>query len=47
MAKENGAKLIEINPKKSALTAECDLFLAGKTGEILPMIIKQISSNGL
>ena len=39
IAKKNGARLIEINPKESALTAKCDLFLRGKTGEILPMII--------
>lgn len=42
-AKDNGAKLIEINPKESALTAKCDLFLPGKTGEVLPLIMKQIS----
>ncbi|MDX9785295.1 MAG: NAD-dependent deacylase [Desulfobacterales bacterium] len=44
IAKENGAKLIEINPKESALTAKCDLFLPGKTGKILPMIVEQISA---
>ena len=42
IAKENGARLIEINPKESALTVRCDLFLPGKTGEILPMIVKKI-----
>ena len=42
MAKEKGARLIEINPKKSALTLKCDLFLPGKTGEVLPIIVKQI-----
>jgi len=42
LAKRNGAKLIEINPKESALTSKCDLFLPGKTGEILPMIVENI-----
>jgi len=41
-AKEKGAKLIEINPAESALTARCDLFLPGKTGEILPEIVQKI-----
>lgn len=42
LAKQNGAKLIEINPQESALTPQCDLFLPGKTGEILPMIVKKM-----
>ena len=42
VAKERGAKLIEVNPKQSALTSKCDLFLPGKTGEILPMIVQGI-----
>jgi NAD-dependent deacetylase len=42
IAKEHHAKLIEINPKESALTDRCDLFLPGKTGEILPMIIQHV-----
>jgi len=41
LAKQNGAKLIEINPQESALTSQCDLFLPGKTGVILPEIIKK------
>ncbi|MGV8073108.1 MAG: Sir2 family NAD-dependent protein deacetylase [Syntrophobacteraceae bacterium] len=46
MAKENGAKLIEINPKESALTERCDLFLPGKTGEILPIILEKVLRGG-
>lgn len=42
IAKDNGAKLIEINPNRSALTDMCDLFLPGKTGEVLPVILKNI-----
>lgn len=43
-AKKNGAKLIEINPNESMLTARCDLFLPGKTGEILPEIVQKIKA---
>ena len=38
-ARAGGACLIEINPRESALTEQCDLFLEGKTGDILPRII--------
>ena len=39
MAKSRGALLVEINPRKSALSDQCDLFLEGNTGEILPRIV--------
>jgi len=42
IARERGAKLIEINPRESDLTTHCDLFLPGKTGEILPGIVQEI-----
>jgi len=42
IAKKKDAKLIEINPVESVLTARCDLFLPGKTGEILPEIVQKI-----
>lgn len=38
-ALSKGAKLIEINPKKSPFTKNCDIFLEGKTGELLPEIV--------
>lgn len=41
-ARSGGARLIEINPKTSALTAQCDLFLEGKTGDILPRIVSSL-----
>jgi len=34
-----GAKLIEINPQKSPFTKNCNIFLEGKTGELLPKTI--------
>ena len=42
IAKDNGARLIEINPNESALTETCDIYLQGKTGEILPDIAKGV-----
>ncbi|MDY6856129.1 MAG: Sir2 family NAD-dependent protein deacetylase [Thermodesulfobacteriota bacterium] len=39
IAQSGGAHLIEINPKRSALTMQTDLFLEGTTGEILPTIL--------
>lgn len=39
IAKSRGALLVEINPRESALSDQCDLFLEGNTGEILPLIV--------
>ena len=41
-ARSEGTRLIEINPKKSALTSQCDLFLEGETGVILPRIVSSL-----
>ena len=41
-AREAGAAIIEVNPKKSALTPLADLFLKGPTGEVLPRVIDEI-----
>lgn len=41
-AQSEGAVLIEINPRRSALTEQCDLFLEGKTGDILPGIVSSL-----
>jgi NAD-dependent deacetylase len=37
-AKERGARLVEINPAPTPLTPHCDFLLAGKAGEILPLL---------
>ncbi len=37
-AKRNGAFLIEINPEPTPLTDYADAFLAGKAGELLPLL---------
>jgi len=45
-AKSQGAFLIEINPMRSALTEQCDLFIEGKTGDILPRIVSDLKGGG-
>jgi len=42
VAKEAGARLIEINIEDSAITPIVNLFIQGKSGEILPRIVKRI-----
>jgi NAD-dependent deacetylase len=45
VAKRNGAKVIEINPGKSAYTGQItDIYLAGKAGEILPQLVDFLKS---
>ncbi|HHT47245.1 MAG TPA: NAD-dependent deacylase [Firmicutes bacterium] len=44
IAKKNGARVIEVNPVRSHLTASVtDVFLKGKAEEILPVIEKGLS----
>jgi len=44
MAKDNGAKIIEINVEPSNFTCNItDIFLQGKAGEIMPFLLKEIS----
>ena len=45
IAKQNGAKLIEINLENTHLTDSItDIFLKGKAGEILPALLKELKS---
>jgi NAD-dependent deacetylase len=44
MAKQAGAALVEINPESTPLTPYVDYFLQGKSGEILPELVKQVWS---
>ncbi len=45
MAKQSGAKVIEINMEPSALGKVSDYVLIGSAGEILPQIIAEIKAN--
>jgi len=43
IAKQNGAKIIEINKEQTHLTSTLtDIFLQGKAGEIVPALVKEI-----
>jgi NAD-dependent deacetylase len=39
-ARNRGAKVIEINVEPTPLTPKADYFLQGKSGEILPDLVK-------
>lgn len=41
-AKRNGAFIIEINPEQTPLTPHADVFLQGKSGDVLPRLFDQI-----
>lgn len=41
IAKKSGALLVEINAEKTPITPYGDFFLSGKSGEILPELIRQ------
>lgn len=43
MAKQRGAKIIEVNPDRSAITHYTDIKLDGASGEILPKVIEAIN----
>jgi NAD-dependent deacetylase len=45
LAQHEGAKLIEINPTPTVFTARAGWALAGKAGEILPMVIQRVGAN--
>jgi NAD-dependent deacetylase len=38
IAKFSGAKLVEVNPEKTPMTAFCDFSLKGNAGGILPLL---------
>lgn len=42
IAKRNGALIVEVNPETTPLTDIADEFLMGKSGEILPALVKAL-----
>lgn len=42
IAKQNGAFIVEVNPEPTPITEIADEFLCGKSGEVLPKIVKLI-----
>ncbi len=45
MASRSGAYVVEINLESTPMTASVDLFLQGKSGELLPRILDEFSKN--
>lgn len=41
-AKQFGARLIEVNPAMTDLSDICDILVRGKTGEVLPVMLKVV-----
>jgi NAD-dependent deacetylase len=46
MAKRAGAYLVEINPEPTPITDSADEFLAGKSGEVLPHLLEELTRKG-
>jgi len=45
MAKQSGAKVIEINPEKTPLTGDVsDYLITGKAGSVMKQIIEELES---
>jgi NAD-dependent deacetylase len=42
MARQRGAIVVEVNTEETSLTVSADYFLKGKSGEILPELVKEI-----
>ena len=42
VARERGAKLIEVNPQETSLTPWCDLALTGPSGQVLPLLMEEV-----
>ncbi|MEZ5360551.1 MAG: NAD-dependent deacylase [Candidatus Zixiibacteriota bacterium] len=43
IARQNGSFIIEVNLEPTPLTSFADVFLQGKSGEVLPVIVEQLS----
>lgn len=42
VAREQGARLIELNPERTPITPYCDLNLNGPSGELLPLLVEHL-----
>jgi NAD-dependent deacetylase len=43
VAKRSGARVIEVNPDPSELTALADVFLQGRAGDVLPRLASAVA----
>ena len=39
MAREHGARVVEINPERTALSSHCDISFLARAGELLPQLV--------
>jgi NAD-dependent deacetylase len=44
IAKQEGARVIEVNPEMSQVTHEADIFLQGPAGEVMPKVVAHLKS---
>jgi NAD-dependent deacetylase len=44
LARQGGARLIEVNPHETSLTPLCDLTLSGRSEELLPLLVDRVRS---
>jgi NAD-dependent deacetylase len=42
IAKKSGAYVVEVNPEPTGITGMVDEYLMGKSGEILPKLVKTV-----
>jgi NAD-dependent deacetylase len=43
VARRAGARIVEVNPEETPITALADLFLKGAAGEVLPRLVDRIA----
>ena len=43
LAREQGARIIEVNPEPTQLTAAADVVVSGPAGEMLPEIVRALA----
>ncbi|HMM27853.1 MAG TPA: NAD-dependent deacylase [Aggregatilineaceae bacterium] len=46
VAKDHGARVIEVNPTPSAITPSADWYFAGPSGEVLPRLVAAVEELG-
>jgi len=44
VARQSGARIVEINPEETAVTPEADVFLRGAAGKILPELVLSLKT---
>jgi NAD-dependent deacetylase len=45
LARERGARIIEVNPEPTQLTAAADVVVTGPSGEMLPRIVEALGQS--